>query len=521
MSLAACCRHPHPGVQNSTSNTSNTSGLRSASPRLDADTPIRGCSIDPVADATINTLQRQRSVTVELNSNGELEIKPMDFISRIWHWNDKKFHEERLSRLASIITKVISMQERMDIAIASKNRPLIAARNLVKDIHYHGIHTRATEMLEKEVTAGKLGITTETLVNSPGLQKFTESNHLERYLLIYKDCVKIDKDSNQVMLRKDGEFKPWNEIQEDVKSWPKPMQLPQQKWVYGPEGIQNKDMYDWTELKPFMKGDPAAWNHQYVFEFCSCYNPLSVKNGNHSWFRLKTPTGDIYSIGLYRPDKVDWTENLKTPLRIKSGHLMQPDVSEFWNFPISTVDFAITEKAFLKIKKLIETDKKNDDQLFQLFNNNCLLYSKKLGRVAGVDFSTEMHAIYFLAPACLSQKVSRLLDKLPSFARKVCLVISSFFVNILQLFLGGCMVDKHLDEDRKKRAVPHLNSFRDLFDISKSYLNHPNTIGFDANKEVWNWRRKELEALNESDPELKRKKEAAINLALPPSYYLT
>ena len=397
------------------------------------------------------------------------------------------------------------------------------ALTIRRDLIHRAVGSRHGEELACEGApfGAKLGITSEALDRNPGLQKFTEFHHLERYLLIYRDSVRMDKDSNQVLLRKDGEFLPWNEIAEETKSWPKRIRSPHCAWVYGQEGIQNKDMYDWTELKPFIKGDPAAWDHRYVFEFCSCYNPYSVKNGNHSWFRLKTPTGDIYSIGLYRPDKADWSDNARTPLRIKSGHLMQPDVSEFWNFPISTVDFEITEEVFLKIKETVETDKKNDDQVFQLFNNNCLLYSKKLGRLGGVDFPTEVHAMQFFAPARLSQKVSTFLDKLPSFAKKVSLFISSFFVNILQMFLGGCKIDKDLNESQRKKAVPHLNSFRDLFDVSKSYLNHPNTIGFDANQEVWDWRKNKLEALDEEDSELRRKKEAAINLALPPSYYLT
>ncbi|HEV8052298.1 MAG TPA: hypothetical protein VGP47_07380 [Parachlamydiaceae bacterium] len=476
---------------------------------------------EPIIGAITCALQKQQMLALTTAADGSLKVRPLGVIARIWHWNDTKFHEERLSKLAAIIAKVISVQTRLNVVEASQNPPLIAARNLLKDIHYCKVHSLAIDNLEKEVTAAKLGITSEALDNSPGLQKFTESHHLERYLLIYKDAVLMGQASQQVMLRKDGEFHTWNEIAEDVKSWSKSTRSPHLHWVYGSEGIQNKDMYDWTELKPFMKGDPVSWNHQYVFEFCSCFNPDSIKNGNHSWLRLKTPAGDIYSVGLYRPDKMDWTQNLKTPLRIKSGHLMQPDVSEFWNFPISTVDFAITEEIFLKIKETVETDKRNDDQVFQLFNNNCLLYSKKLARLAGVDFPTKINAIYFLAPANLSNKVSTFLDKLPSFVQKVSLFISAFFLNILQMFLGGCMIDKDLNECQRKLAIPHLASFRDLFDVSKSYLNHPNVVGFDAHQQVAEWRKKELDALDEQNSELRNQREREINLCLPPSYYLS
>lgn len=66
---------------------------------------------------------------------------------------------------------------------------------------------------------------------------------------------------------------------------------------------------------------------------------------NHSWIRLKTPTGEIYNIGLFRPE-------------------------------IVTLDEAITESDFSKLKAFIEEDKRNKSLVFKLCNNNCLLYCK-------------------------------------------------------------------------------------------------------------------------------------------------
>jgi hypothetical protein len=469
---------------------------------------------DPAIDSIISSLNRRE--TIALTSSNR--AAPMGLFARLWRWCDVKFHEERLSKLAAVVANMISQQPRIPIEEATKNPPLKAARILLKEAVRHKVDL---PILRKEVTAAKLGITAHTLDNNPGLQQFTEDHHLERYLYIYKDPLQVDLKTHQVALRKEGKFQPWSTISKEIQGWTKPARQPQLAWVYGQDGIQNKDMYDWTELKPFLKGNPADWHHQYVFEFCACHNPQSFKNGNHSWVRLKTPSGDIYSIGLYRPDKMDWTDNLRTPLRIKPGELMQPDVSEFWDYPITTVDFAINEETFLKIKQTIETDKKNEDQIFQLFNNNCVLYNKKLASISGVDLPTQDIALSYMASPSIVQSVGNFMSKLPSFVQKVALYVTAFFLNIGQILLGATIIDDRLNEQQRKKAVPHLNSFFDLFDINKIYFNHPNTLGYKTRLSVLNWRQKEIEALTETDSNILDKRIKEISLSLPPAYYGT
>ena len=468
-----------------------------------------------------SALIHKQTVAVAPAPNGTLIVKPLGVFARFWHWKDAKFHNERMSKLASVVAQVIAAQQRLSIAAAAEDPSLKVARNLLKQMRLEKITSPSIDTLKKEVTAAKLGLFSSVLHDNPGLQKFAEAYHLERYLLGYKDTLHLDPSTQKVFLRKEGKLHPWQEIYEESKSWPKPAHSPNLAWVYGPDGIQYKDMYDWNELKPFMQGNPADWNHQYVFEFCACYNPNSIKNGNHTWFRLKTPSGDIYSVGLYRPDKDSWSENLRSPLRIKPGYLMQPDVSEFWDFTIATIDFAITEEMFLNIKQTVEADKNNQDQVFQLFNNNCMLYCKKLAKIGGVDLPSLDNILFFIAPPSLADRVSKFINMLPSFIQKICLVVTAFFLNVAQMTLGGCSIDKDLNEQQRKRAVPHLTSFRDLFNTNKIYLNHPNTMTFKTRPKVMKWRRKEIEAINENDNEVRQEKENKIKLSLPPSFYTT
>jgi len=71
--------------------------------------------------------------------------------------------------------------------------------------------------------------------------------------------------------------------------------------------------------------------------------------------------------------------------------------------------------------------------------------------------------------------------------------------------------------------VPHINSILDLFDVSKIYLNHPNTLGYDTRKKVLQWRKQQLDALelSEYDPNERSQRSKQIMLSLPPAYYLS
>ena len=75
---------------------------------------------EPIAQAIGHALKKKQIVTLEPVSNGYFKVKPLGVFARFWHWNDKKFHEERVSKLASIIGKVISAQKRLSIVEAAE-----------------------------------------------------------------------------------------------------------------------------------------------------------------------------------------------------------------------------------------------------------------------------------------------------------------------------------------------------------------------------------------------------------------
>ena len=460
-----------------------------------------------------SAVKQNQVVALDKNGDGADTLKPVSWLSRLWHRRDPKFHEERLSKIAAITAKILAKQPRLSLHAAAEDYSLITARKFVKNLSLYKCNTPETAALKTEIAAAKIGVSKVIFDKNPGLEKFVQANHLERYLLHYGQNLEIDSTTNEASILKAKEFIPWKQASEEIKGWDPFINTPRWNWFYGQDGLQRKDLYEWSELTPYKKGDPAEWNNEYVFEICACYNPESTKNGNHSWIRLKTPSGDIYSVGLYRPDKPDLTHNFKTPFRTKPGYLMQPDVSEFWDFSISTMSVKITEEIFLKMKEQIEKDKKSEALIFHMINRNCLLYCKSVGKHANLDIPTEEHLTSFLFPEKVLYYGEKGLSYLPQCIQRVCRATAAFFFNTFQLILGANATDSTLNPKQKEKATPHIRSLGDLFDSKKNVLHHPSTFAFKTLARLEKWRKqvaaeiKEIEKINE------------IAFSLPPEFY--
>ena len=183
---------------------------------------------------------------------------------------------------------------------------------------------------------------------------------------------------------------------------------------------------------------------------------------------------------------------------------MQPDVSEFWPCEIRSVEIAITEEEFLAMKKKIEKDKKNDDLVFQLFGENCTLYTASIGKIAGIEFDTSISFPLLWAPRKILPFVEKTLPKIPKIIRNIISTIMAVVLNTVQLILGAGIVDKEA-----KNASPYIKSLREFFDPSKYYLHHPHTFGTRVREFVLAWREQES---TKCSSEQERKK---IRFAVP------
>jgi hypothetical protein len=476
--------------------------------------PFTSTSLNQIKEA----LKQQQPLVVHKDQNG-LTIKPLGRFARIWYWRNATFHNKQLAQLADIFANALELQPRRCVHCAERDPMILAGRSLKKNIRRHNIHEPAIKKFQKQLLAAKLAIPAEVFEKNPGFQEFAERTHLERYLLQYHHRLEVDPVTHELSIRAKGQLTPWAKVFNEIQQWPKSQAKPQQPWLYGVDGVQNEDMYQWTELKPYKREDPAKWHYQYIFEFCACRNPATIKNGNHSWMRLKTPSGDVYSIGLYRPEKANWTDNLNLPLRVKPGFLMQPDVSEFWPYEVFSIPVAIAEKDFLAMKRALEEDKKNDDMVFQLFNNNCTLYCKKIASIGGIDLPTLERVIEVITPPYLQDRVNGFLSCFPAWVRKVCDVVQAFFINMGQICFGASLRDAHLNPKQRMRAALHIRSFWDIFNPEKSKLNHPITL-IKLYHRINAWREEKIGKLlaTEKNREVLLDKAANVYFGLPKKF---
>lgn len=425
--------------------------------------------------------------------NNNSTVAPHSYIDALRYRWDSTFHNECAGRLADLlISNLREAPRHTTIAASLADERTITVKTFLKQ--EKGSTDSRIELLKKEFLAFELCIPADAF-DAPcnaGFMKFASSPPLKRYLFEYRDMLQLDPETHEILIRAGGTFTPWSQAKNIIAEAPRARL--QQRWMYGPNGLQNENMYDWTELKPYKKGDPATWNYQYVFEFCVCCSDTPNQTGDHTWIRLKDPEGNIYSVGIYRPGKRDWTDNYKLPFRIKKGHLMQPDVSEFWPMDIFKIPVAITRDEFLQMKKALEDDKLHDDLTFQLFQGNCTLYAAKIASIAHIKLPTGKPAWHFIMPNIVISVVNTASEYIPEIILKVIRVCAACILNLIALVLGASVVDAAVSAVNPDQQA-HIASFWDFFDYDKLVLHHPNTLGKETFARVSEWRQRQVQRL--------------------------
>jgi hypothetical protein len=288
----------------------------------------------------------------------------------------------------------------------------------------------------------------------------------------------------------------WEEISKLFEHGKERIPQPSQPWVYGPLGVQNEDMYDWERLLPYKWEDPSNWNQRFIFEIC-VFLTGSARSlvGNHSWLRLRTPAGEVYSVGLYRTGKHGSHPYWNKPFRVMSGELMSPDVSEFWPGEVRSLQIAITRKAFVKVREDIEREKKKGTQAFENFDPNCTRWVVEKAKIAGISLNGSENLVSLFLPRKIDHIAQSVWQYVP--AKKVVSSVGSvfvaFWVNSLQFVLGAGSVDPSLEEKVKVR--PRICSLKDLLNPQNMIVYHPYTLADKTMIEINAWRAKERERI--------------------------
>lgn len=431
--------------------------------------------------------------------DNEPTIIEANLIMRIERFLNPNIRDFRNIKVIQIATQTLKNLPRVSPSIAVNTPINDVCKYLLKKASIPPRHKRKLLELKIELTAYRLGIAKKDLDHelNQGFLEFASSPPLDRYLAEFDHKLAISENGEILILHND-QYVSWNLAQTIAK--PSTPVDPDrfQHLNYGMNGVQNKNAFDFEELIPYKKENPENWGKKYIFEFCSCCENAPRFIGDHSWIRLKTPDGDIYSVGLYRP--LNTKKSLqKDPLRIRKGLLMQPDISEFWPTPIHRIPFEITQEEFFKIKKQVEMDKKQDTEILEAFGKNCTEYAEKLGSLAGIKLPLKKPIWKLIAHKYAGQKIVHAMEflqpKTPSNLVFISEKITSFFCSGALSLFGARKVDEEVHTPNQIKVKPKFHRLADLFNSEKCNIKHPHTLGHDAAKWVSEKRNLEIEKL--------------------------
>ena len=392
------------------------------------------------------------------------------------------------------------------VIIANEYRKRINPKDVGKDV-YNALHI--------QVTAAKLGIPFSVLEANPSFFVFATKNAIHRYLMVYNHELRFNTDTNQIFIMYKGEFVEWSIANTLIQRTENdPLIL---KGQYSRTGIIDLGLHNWKKLEPFIRLPPVGavvdpnntncgkppsmrhdWGDRYILEFCSWILDKPRLGGDHAWIRLKSPSGDVYSVGQYRPRKFGFHEQFIFPMKIKMSEFSSPDICEFWSGPYVTLAFEITEEQFLAMKEQIEKDQNAKEHIYQLFHGNCVNYAMSIAYLADIKFPTQIPIVELLVDEklrtigrfALNSRIS------PPFMHNFFNWLWAVNFNWFSLLLGSGMVSNEVKLDPKYSWVePYIRDLKDLTDTEKVIAHHPYMIGEYVRKEVEAWRADKLSGM--------------------------
>ncbi|MCH9613659.1 MAG: hypothetical protein SP1CHLAM54_06650 [Chlamydiia bacterium] len=139
-----------------------------------------------------------------------------------------------------------------------------------------------------------------------------------------------------------------------------------------------------VEPRPFYHQDPNEWGGGPRLEVCvALVDPtgetMQPIMGDHTYFRLKDASGEVFSFGQMPADITPW--DMFNPLAEKMGGLESPDRYEtlspdshlFKTYPLN-----LTPEQYERVKERVLRDRADPDFKVSLLKGNCTSYVKRL-----------------------------------------------------------------------------------------------------------------------------------------------
>ena len=339
-----------------------------------------------------------------------------------------------------------------DVQSRLSNPNLLKANTLIKKLKGHA-------ELRLAITAFKIGIPFELLSQHLDFATFSQKNAIHRYLLVYNHELKYDE--NKIWILYEGVYTDWKSISGFIVGLNGEI-----KGQYSRHGIIRVKLHEWNVLNPFIYTLPVGidkdpenistglpvlmkhdWGNRYILDICAWIIANPRLTGDHLWHRLKTPNGEVYSIGQYRPRKLRSHEQFLFPMKIKTCQFFAPDLCEFWSGPYTKLSIEISENQFFKMKGKMENDQNRQEHVYQLFDENCVDYTMSICNLAGIDFPTKLHISDILIKSHALKNTKNYLwnsNLLPDFFKSIWHYSWVFIMNGISLLLGAGMIDNQV-----------------------------------------------------------------------------
>lgn len=282
------------------------------------------------------------------------------------------------------------------------------------------------------------------------------------------------------------------------------------KYSITQKGLVQYAPAQWKTLIAHEQDDPTKWGNQYAVEVVTSvkdpheHHPLLV--GDHSWLRLKTPEGLIYSWGVYGP-VFKLRNNLRSMFRLIVGATNEcPDryetVSKNENFFHETC-IGISQEEFQVL--MSEIKKLNEKGIpYSLYSKNCTGHVKRILSKIGIKINHHFTPYEALRNKFFSKKTIQLGERfIPKFVRK----IFGIYVNTLfgiMVFIGqGSKSSSKVTEIYGSEFTPDIRSINDIFFGIKG--EHPLALR-QWQKEVDSWRKAEIDKVQQNKQALLQQK---------------
>ena len=148
------------------------------------------------------------------------------------------------------------------------------------------------------------------------IQAFLKTEYYNKQMAFYGDRIV----ASQTELKMEGALRPWREVASKITT-----EGPE-NWAYRAEGFVRWNYKQWETLRPFTVLPSHEHPHTHLFEVVTgaCNEtPGCFQDHGHSWLRLITPKGEVYSVGFFAPD--EFSENPEHPLITLEGVIESPD----------------------------------------------------------------------------------------------------------------------------------------------------------------------------------------------------